>query len=129
MFWHLPVTMSIAASGAAMVSLVEHGSDSGAPTGSAWLLSGSVAVGLVGLVFLMRTLGDYERLISLYETVTRSAFVTAILTLVVGWIAPAPWVLTLAIFVLLAVNWVLAAQRFFNLPDPAVAQPNHPGTV
>lgn len=129
MFWHLPVTMSIAASGAAMVSLIEHGSDSGAPTGSAWLLSGSVAVGLVGLVFLMRTLDDYERLISLYETVTRSAFVTAILTLVVGWIAPAPWLLTLAIFVLLAVNWVLAAQRFFNLPDPAVAQPNHPGTV
>lgn len=129
MFWHIPVTMSIAASGAAMVSLVEHGSDSSAPTASAWLLSGWVAVGLVGLVFLMRTLGDYERLRSIYEPVSRSILATTVLVLLVGWIAPAPWLLVLSILVLLAVNWLLAAQRMFSLPDPALAQPNHPGAV
>jgi low temperature requirement protein LtrA len=127
MFWHLPVTMSIAASGAAMVSLIEHGSDSRAPAGSAWLLSGSVALGLVGLVFLIGTLGDYDRLRTLYQPVTVSALATAVLALLVGWIAPAPWLLALAVLVLLGVNWLLAVRRMFALPDPAVARPNHPG--
>lgn len=125
--WHIPVTMSIAASGAAMVSLVEHGSDPKAPVGSAWLLSGSVAVGLVGLVFLMRTLADYERIHYLYQPVARSALVIAALSLGVGWLAPAPWVLALLIFGLLSVNWLVAVRRMFALPDPTVAAPNHPG--
>lgn len=128
MMWHFPVMMSIAASGAAMVSLVEHGSDSSSPGGSAWLLTGSVAVGLVGLVFLMRTLADYERLASIYEPVTRSILLTAALALVVGWVAPAPWLLAGSILVLLGANWLLAIRRMLILPDPSIASPNYPGT-
>lgn len=129
MMWHVPVTMSIAASGAAMVSLVEHGSDSSAPAGSAWLLSGAVAVGLVGLLFLMRTLADYDRLSSLYQPVSRSVLTIAALALLVGWVAPAPWLLALAILVLLTVNWLLALRRMFSLPDPSIARPNQTGSA
>ena len=110
-----------------MVSLVEHGSDSSAPASTSWLLSGSVAFGLVSLAFLMRTLGDYDRLPALYEPVTRSVVVAAGVAMVVGWITPAPWVLALAILVLLTVNWLLAVRRMFKLPDPRVAIPNHYG--
>ncbi len=40
MYSHLPVTLSIAAAGAAMVSLIAHTGDPLSPTASAWLLSG-----------------------------------------------------------------------------------------
>ena len=41
---HLPITLSIAAAGAAMVSLIEHAHDPKTPEGTAWLLSGAVAL-------------------------------------------------------------------------------------
>ena len=44
LYAHLPLAMAIAASGAAMVSIVEHADDSRTPGPTAWLLTGSVAV-------------------------------------------------------------------------------------
>ena len=122
--WHAPVTMSIAASGAAMVSLIERGDDPSAPIATAWLLSGSVAVGLVGLAFLVGTLADYERLPSLYRPVSRSILITAGIAVLIGWAAPRPWLLALSVLGLLTINWLLAVWRMFNLPDPSVASPN-----
>ncbi|MET0148447.1 MAG: low temperature requirement protein A, partial [Acidimicrobiales bacterium] len=49
LYAHLPLTMAIAASGAAMVSLVEHAADSRTPAATAWLLTGSVAVMLTSV--------------------------------------------------------------------------------
>ena len=40
-------TMSIAAAGAAMASLIEHAHDARTPPGTAWLLAGAVALGLL----------------------------------------------------------------------------------
>jgi low temperature requirement protein LtrA len=60
MIGHLPVSMAIAASGAALVSLIEHAGDEGAPAASAWLLTGSVALALLALVLVMRSLRDYS---------------------------------------------------------------------
>ena len=54
MMTQLPWTMSIAAGGAAMVSIIEHASDVRAPVGATWLLAGSVAVGLLCIALLMR---------------------------------------------------------------------------
>ncbi len=45
----LPLTLSIATAGAAMVSLIEHATDDRAPVATTWLLAGSVALGLVSL--------------------------------------------------------------------------------
>ena len=66
-FGHLPVTVSIAATGAAMVRLVEHAGDDRAPTATAWLLSGAVALGLVSLIMIIRTLADYVRFPNAYQ--------------------------------------------------------------
>jgi len=126
MLSHLPVTMSIAAAGAAMVSLVEHGSDSAAPAETAWLLTGSVAVGLVSMVLLFRTLGDFDRLPSLYRRGSRSLLVAAVAVLALGWWAPAPWVLASAVVVLLGLTWVGAIQRWARMHNPDIAYPNHP---
>ena len=46
LYAHLPLAMAIAASGAAMVSIIEHAHDSRTPGPTAWLLTGSVAVTL-----------------------------------------------------------------------------------
>ena len=44
LYAHLPLAMAIAASGAAMVSIIDHAHDSRTPGASTWLLTGSVAV-------------------------------------------------------------------------------------
>jgi low temperature requirement protein LtrA len=47
---HLPITLSITAAGAAMVSLIGHAHDASTPASTAWLLSGAVALGLIALI-------------------------------------------------------------------------------
>ena len=44
---HLPITLSITAAGAAMVSLIGHAHDARTPASTAWLLAGAVALGLL----------------------------------------------------------------------------------
>lgn len=124
MIAHFPVTMSITASGAAMVSLVEHGSDSSAPAATAWLLTGSVALGLVSMVLLFRTLNDFDRLPTLYRTGSTSLLIAAAVVLVLGWWAPAPLVLASSVVVLLALTWVGAIRKWAAMPDPEIAYPN-----
>ena len=122
------MTMSIAASGAAMVSLVEHGSDSAAPAGSAWLLTGSVAVGLVSMVVLFRSLGDYDRLRTLYTRTSASLLAAAAVVLLLGWWAPKPWVLAAAVVATLGLTWVGVLLRWATMDNPDIAYPNHPGS-
>ena len=59
---HLPITLSITAAGAAMVSLIAHAHDARTPASTAWLLAGAVAVGLLALIVTTRALADAERL-------------------------------------------------------------------
>ncbi|MGI9597917.1 MAG: low temperature requirement protein A [Acidimicrobiales bacterium] len=126
MLSHLPVTMSIAASGAAMVSLVEHASDSATPAASAWLLTGSVALGLVSMVVLFRTLDDYDRLPTLYGRASVSLPAAALVVLFLGWWAPAPWLLAAAVVVILGLTWVDVLRQWAMMSDPEIAYPNHP---
>jgi Bacterial low temperature requirement A protein (LtrA) len=48
LYAHLPMTMAIAAGGAAMVSIVEHAADNRTPAAAAWLLTASVTLVLMG---------------------------------------------------------------------------------
>ncbi len=64
---HFPITMGIAASGAALVNLVEHAADDRAPEAAALLLGGSVATTLVFLAVTLYTLRDFERLQTIYR--------------------------------------------------------------
>jgi low temperature requirement protein LtrA len=120
---HLPVTLAIAASGAALVSFIEHAGDQRAPANAAWVLTGSVAVALVGLIVTMRTLADYDRLISIYRPLTATMGVGAAAIVLVGWWRPAPWLLVLAVVAVLSIVWSVAVDRWLRLPNPSDARP------
>jgi low temperature requirement protein LtrA len=122
MLSHLPITLSIAAAGAAMVSLIGHAGDDRTPAGTAWLLSGAVAVGLVSLIFTDQTLVDAVRLNAVYQPLRVGLAAGAAAALVAGWARPAPWLLGLVLVAILSVLWLFAASRFLRTdawrPDP-----------
>lgn len=118
MLGHLPVTMSIAATGAAMVSLIEHASDDRAPKATAWLLSGSVAVGLLALIVIMSALHDAARLPQVYRPVSIALVAAAAVALVVGWLRPTPWVLALLLVAALSAVWFFAIIRWLAAAGP-----------
>lgn len=116
-FLHLPVTMSIAAAGAAMVSLVEHAGDGHTPVATAWLLAGSVAVGLWALIFKIRTLVDYNRRPVVYKPVAVLMASASGVALLTAWWAPTPWLFALSLVVTLSVVWAYAVYRWLSADD------------
>ena len=112
---HLPVTLAIAAAGASMVALIEHASDARAPADVAWLLGGSVAVGLVALVVTARTLEDWDRLGVVYRPLARVMVGASIAALVVAWLQPAPWLLAFGLVAILSAVWLFAVDRVLRL--------------
>lgn len=115
---HLPVTMAVASSGAAMVSLIEHASDDRAPLETAWLLSGSVAVGLLALTVIMSALEDSERLAEVYRPVAMALGAAALVSLVIGLLRPAPWALAALLVATLMSVWFFAIMRWLVSTDP-----------
>lgn len=120
---HFPVTMTIAATGAGMVSLIEHASDGRSPAGTAWLLSGSVSVGLIALVAVISTLEDSARLRLVYRPLSATLVVAAVLALAVGAARPAPWLLALLLVTELNMIWFIAILRWLAHADPDEAIP------
>lgn len=55
LYLHLPLTMGIAAVGAALLNVVDHAGER-SPTGVRWLLVSAIATTLIGVVGLMRTI-------------------------------------------------------------------------
>ncbi len=121
---HLPITMSIAASGAAMVSLIAHSHDARTPGGTAWLLGGAVALGLLALILTERSLADAERLDPVYRPLRMALAAGAAAALVVGWARPAPWLLALLLVAILSVVWSFAVSRFLRLDAWGEDQPS-----
>ncbi|MDE0376794.1 MAG: low temperature requirement protein A [bacterium] len=123
MFLHFPVTSSIAAAGAAMVSLIEHAGYEHTPSATAWLLAGSVALGLLALILKMRTLADYDRMPTIYRPLTRVMVPAAVVALITAIWAPAPWLFALIIVVILLAVWLFAVSRWLGLDDPEPPSP------
>ena len=111
---HLPITLSISAAGAAMVSLIAHAHDNRTPAETAWLLSGAVALGLLALIVTSRALVDAERLAVVYRPTNAAMVVGAGAALVAGWLRPAPWLLALLLVAILSVLWLLAVGGFLR---------------
>ena len=114
MLSHLPITLSIAAAGAAIVSLIGHAGDDRTPTGTAWLLAGAVALGLVSLIFTEQALVEAVRLDAVYRPLRIALAVGAVAALVAGWAHPAPWLLGSVLLGILVVLWLFAARRFLR---------------
>jgi low temperature requirement protein LtrA len=126
MLGHLPVTMAIAAAGAAMVSLVEHSGDSRTPAPTAWLITGSVTVGLLGLIVVVNTLADAKRLAPVYRLLTAALGMAAVAVLVFGGLRPPPWFLALSLFLILSAVWWVAIVQWIRRTD---ADEHVPGTA
>ena len=112
MLSHYPITLSIAAAGAGMVSLIEHAHDGSTPASTSWLLSGAVAVGLVCLIPTWRALADSSRLVSVYRPLWIATVAGAVTSVIVGWTRPVPWLLALLLVVVLGVVWAVAVRWF-----------------
>src|SRR5215471_17288976 len=111
---HFPVTLSIVAAGAAIVSLIGHAHDARAPEATAWLLAGAVALGLLALILAEQSLVDAENLESVYRPLSLALVIGAVAALVIGWLHPVPWLLALLLVVLLGVVWAFAVFRFLS---------------
>ena len=115
MLSHLPITLSIAAAGAAMVSLIGHAHDARTPASTAWLLAGPVALGLLAAdprrAGARRRRAPGRRLPTAQPGAWPAAPAAA---LVVGWARPAPWLLALLLVAILSVLWFFAVSRFLR---------------
>jgi low temperature requirement protein LtrA len=128
LFSHLPITMAIAAGGAAMVSIVEHAAESRTPTAAAWLLSGSVALVLVGVTLAVQALAVDEFPPGMARQIAPTFGLAAAVILILGWVRPAPMVLVVAVFVVLTVTWLWLFAVFLALGGvpPGMAEKNEP---
>ena len=109
---HYPITLSIAAAGAGMVSLIEHAHDDSTPAPTSWLLSGAVAVGLVFLIPTWRALAEASGLASVYRPLWIATVAGAVASAIIGWTRPAPWLLALLLVAVLGLVWAVAVRGF-----------------
>jgi low temperature requirement protein LtrA len=83
LYLHLPLVIAIAAGGSGVLNTVEHAGDA-LPDTVRWLLVGSLAVALVSVVAIVRTLETHRRLSDVYRPAETALLVSALLCLVVG---------------------------------------------
>lgn len=103
---HLPLTAAIAAAGAGMVSLIEHGDEAHTPSNVAWLLAIASASLLVWLALIVALI-DYGPVRAAIRTKIQVAYaIGAVLSVVCGWWAPTPWLLAGALTAVHAAIWV-----------------------
>ncbi len=112
MLSHYPITLSIAVTGAGMVSLLEHAHDASTPSSTSWLLAGAVAVGLTFLIPTSRALADTDVLGAAFRPLWVAMVLGAVVSLVIGWIGPAPWLLALLLVLVLFLVWAVAVRGF-----------------
>jgi low temperature requirement protein LtrA len=110
---HLPVTLAIAA-GAGMTDLIAHAHEPSTPEGTAWLLAGSVALCLIALIVIERSLVDADRLSDVYRTLSQSMAAGAAAAVVMSWLRPTPWLFAALLVTILSSLWFLAVFRFLG---------------
>ena len=121
LYAHLPLTMAIAAGGAAMVSLVGHAGDRRTPEPTTWLLIGSVIVTLGAVIIACAALPTDEFPPGMVRWIAPSLGTAAVVLLTIGVVRPAPIVLVSSISaVLLAVWLLLFAVYLASGGDPEV---------
>jgi low temperature requirement protein LtrA len=113
---HLPLSMSVAAVGAGMVSLVEHATDVRTPTATSWIVCGSLALLCVSLAVLVSLMPERPGA----ALVPYTLLAAALASLVAAALHPRPWVLAATLLALLTAVWVEAFVRHARLGDPFV---------
>ena len=103
-FGHLPLTGAVAAAGAAMVGLLVNAHEPRTPAAVAWTLTGAVAIILLLIALESAAVEQHDAI----DTRTRSTVYAggAGLVLVLGAVAPAPWLLALLVVGVLSLTWL-----------------------
>jgi low temperature requirement protein LtrA len=115
---HLPLSMSVAAIGAGMVTLIEHAADDRTATATSWLIGGSMALLLVSLSVIVALMPDRPGA----TFVPYSLVAAALLSLVTAALHPRPWLLSATLLLLLTLVWVEAFVRHARLGEPFVEE-------
>jgi low temperature requirement protein LtrA len=113
---HLPLSMSVAAIGAGMVSLIEHATDDRTPTGTSWLVGGSMALLCGSLAVVVALMPERPGA----ALVPYSLGAAALVSLAAAAVHPAPWLLAATLLVLLMLVWTEAFVRHARLGEPFV---------
>jgi len=121
MVTHLPLSMAVAATGAGTVSLIEHSAQRHTPTGTAWLIGGSVAALCLSLATLLRVLPERAGA----RLVPHSLVVAALVAVGAAAVRPRPWILTLVLVLVLTAVWVESFARHARLGEPFVDAADH----
>ncbi|TFC17936.1 low temperature requirement protein A [Cryobacterium algoritolerans] len=111
---HLLVTMTIAATGGVMVSMIEQASGGHAPGPGAMSLSLSVAVGVLALILIATSLADWRDLAPVYRPVSVALGAAAVVALLIGWLAPQPWLHILLLTLVLGAVWLYSILTWFS---------------
>ena len=121
LYAHLPLAMAIAASGAAMVSIIDHAHDSRTPGPTAWLLSGSVAVTFGAVSIACTALPVDEFPFGMQRWIGPSLGIAAAVTIAIGALRPAPIVLLSCVSAVLLLTWLALFAVYLALGgDPEV---------
>jgi low temperature requirement protein LtrA len=111
---HLPVTMTIAATGGVMVGMVGHASQGHAPAPAAMMLSVSVASGVLALIVVASALTDWQQLQPVYRTISASLVAGAAVALALGWLAPPPWLQISLLTLTLGLAWLYSVLTWYS---------------
>ena len=114
---HLPLTGAIAASGAAMVSLIEHAADPVAPQGPAWLLAVATALVLLTEIVSVSALADYDRMPGIRRSLGLAMLIAALVAVGVGLILPPPWLLAVGLGAVLLIVWLVVVSKFMRVSE------------
>lgn len=116
-YGHFPLSLTIVATGAGMVSLIEHAGDNRTPQNVAWLLSvatAGVALSLAGLTATMRP-HQGRRLVPFTLTAA------AVIALTLGALRPNPIVLAIGLYATLFAVWIESFVRHAQTGTSIVA--------
>lgn len=111
---HLPLTCAIAATGPAIVNLIEHSHDPNSPRVAAWVLSGAVAVVLGSIAGIVRTLDDWGRYRAIYLPTSIIMVILAVGSLAFEFLRPEPIMLVSSHLAILALAWLVALYRWLR---------------
>ena len=77
------------------------------------VLSASVAVGVLALVLVATALADWRELPRVYRPVSAALALAAVVALVLGWLAPPPWLQILLLTLVLGAVWLFGSLTWF----------------
>ncbi|MGB8381008.1 MAG: hypothetical protein WCG47_07095 [Dermatophilaceae bacterium] len=86
-----------------------------------------MAVGVLALVFIATSLADWRDLAPVHRLVSVALAGAALIALLLGWLAPPPWLHILLMTLLLGAVWLFGILTWFSFTHPDAAPPAEAG--